>query len=88
MAGCAIRWRTPKAPRTSIGLVANDLLKGASFFPFVLLSISIVDPKFLKLLVETNHLVLFLSGVIAALYVIGEFISAAQGKPDKSAAED
>lgn len=59
--------------------MTGDLLKGAAFFPFVLLATSIWIPQNLELLAQSNRLVLCLSGVIAAMYVLAEFIRAAQG---------
>lgn len=85
IAGCIIRLRAKDHDHSrrwgAISLITSDLLKGAAFFPFILLAISIFDARYLELLAETNRLVLFLSGVIAALYVLAEFIRSAQGPP-------
>ena len=80
MTGCLIRAFSADAPPwNSVPLIVADLLRGGAFFPFVLLSLSIADPQFLRVLVEADRVVLTLSGTIASLYVLGEFIRAAQG---------
>ncbi len=68
----------------TFGTVVNDLLKGATFFPFLLLAMSIWHNRYLEMLISSNRLVLFLSGLIAGLYIVGEFVRQAQGKVDNA----
>lgn len=68
--------------------IFSDLLHGASFAPFAFLAASIVFPSALTALLQANRMVLALSGIIAALYVVHEFISAAWGKPKRRRTPD
>jgi hypothetical protein len=83
VAGCLIRKFSKNQDHQrrwlTLTLMTGDLLKGAAFFPFVLLATSIANAHALELLAKSNRLVLFLSGMIAALYVLAEFIRSAQG---------
>lgn len=88
VSGCVLRRfsRSPEHKRRwlTLSLMTGDLLKGAAFFPFVLLATSIAKTQNLELLAQSNQLVLCLSGFIAAMYVLAEFIRSAQGPaPDR-----
>lgn len=60
--------------------IITDLLKGASFFPFMLLSLCAICPRLIDLLKATNRMTLFLSGAMVSLYVLSNFVREAQGK--------
>lgn len=60
--------------------IANDLLRGATFFPFLAITGSIIDKSLAIALLDSSRIVLFLSGALASLSVLSDFVRTAQGK--------
>lgn len=80
VAGLSIRACTHNQTAFSTAHIISDLLKGSSFFPFILLSLCVLWPELIDLLKATNKMTLFASGIMASLYVLSDFLRDAQGR--------
>lgn len=75
-----IRALTPNQTAFRGNQIIGDMLKGSSFFPFIMLAFCFACPDLIDLLKATNKAMLSFSGVMASIYVLSDFVKDAQGK--------